>query len=134
MLTVRPREGHGRGQAVFGEDAVAVEIILPVFGVVPSAHEPVVGAGVLEDGRDALLVETVLRGSIGDHNPFLRLTHGLQVDGEPVRVHLPHGPDGVAQFFVGEIYLPEGGNCEKQHENGKNRLFHTLVFIWTLQI
>ena len=105
MLVIGAGEGHGGRQAVLREGARAVEVVLVLFGVVPAADEVLMGTGVLDHGRKALAVEAVLRLLVGDHQPFRRLAHGVQVEGEAVGEHLAHGVDDVDELLVRQPFL-----------------------------
>ena len=101
-LLVFAGEGEGCGEAVFGEGAVAVEVVEARFGVAPAAHVALMGAGMLEHLLDALAAEAVLRLLVGNHQAFGGLAHGVEVEGEAVGVYLPHDVEHVGHFLVGK--------------------------------
>ena len=114
MLLVLPGESQRCGQAVFREDDGAVEIIFVFQGVVPAAHDVVVGMGVLDDGRQALLVEAVLGGDIRHGQALGGLAERIEAEREAFGVHLAHRPDDAYKFFVGNPLL--GLSCEGDHQ------------------
>ena len=125
MLMVFPGELERRGEAVLREDPGTVEIIFALFGIVPSAHHIVVGAGVLDNGGDALLVEVVLGFLIGYRDTFCRLAQRIQAHGEALGVHLPHRPDYAGEFLVGEFLLRENRECgERRKAQKRKQTFH----------
>lgn len=49
-------------------------------------------AGMLDDRRQTLFVEAVLRGRVRDHNTFPRLVKGVDSDRETIRMGLGETP------------------------------------------
>ena len=95
VLPVFPGEGDGGREAVLREHPCGIEIVFSVLGIIPAAHQAVMLAGMLHHGGDALFVETVLGGDIRHHKPLVGLPHSVEVEGESVRIHLAHRPNGV---------------------------------------
>ena len=128
VLVVLPGEFERRGEAVLRENPGAVEIILALLGVVPAAHHIVVGAGVFDDGRNALLVEVILGLLVRNRDALCRLAQGVQAYGKAVRIHLAHCPDDTGKFLVGKLLLAEDG---RHDQNGKakkgKQTFHRCV-------
>ena len=129
VLLVFAGEGQGGGQAVLGEDDGAVEVVFVLHGIVPAAHDVVVFMGVLDDGRKALLVETVLRGQVGDGQALGGLSQRVEAEGETIGIHLAHGPQDADQFLVGNpVLLRLAGQRQGQQHEKENNLFHRVTF------
>ncbi len=103
VLAVVPGKLDCCGEAVFREDAVGVEVILAVLRVEPAAYIAVMLSGVLDNIWDAFAVEAVLGCFIRYNDAFRWLAHGVDIQGETIGIHLPHGPYGVVKFLVREV-------------------------------